>query len=297
MSAKTITKPKKTKTPKAEKKSGGGKKAARAKEKPAPWYRYALRFLLACIPGLIAGGLLWYSTRDKDFSEWFALRIQPLWQGSMGRLTSLFPFSVNEIVIYLAILAAVFFLVRDITRLCRGRQKKLWLYAWLKAAVLAGGILFLMSTVGSGVNFSRYTFAEKSGLSVEGGTVDELEALDVKAVEGILEVGVGLHLLGGASGLGRVASGAVDQDVDPSELFVDEVTGSLEGGLVEGAGADAEALDAELPRDGLSLGGVVGAAADDGEVDAGGGETACQGCAQHAEAAGDDAVASLEIVE
>ncbi|MBR4165684.1 MAG: DUF3810 family protein, partial [Lachnospiraceae bacterium] len=118
-----------------------------------------LRFLLALIPGAAAFALLKYSESHKDFSEWFALRVQPLWQGSMGRLTSLFPFSVNEIVIYLAILAAVYFLVRDITRLFRGTAKRLWFYAWLRDAVLIGGVLFLMSTVGSGVNFSRYTFA------------------------------------------------------------------------------------------------------------------------------------------
>ncbi len=42
-----------------------------------------------------------------------------------------------------------------------------------------------MSTVGSGVNFSRLTFAEKTGLSTAGGTVDELEALCRRMVEGV----------------------------------------------------------------------------------------------------------------
>ena len=181
MSAKTVTKPKKTKT---ETKPSGGKKV-RTGEKTAPWYVHAFRFLLALIPGAGAYALLKYSESHKNFSEWFALNVQPLWQGSMGRFTSLFPFSVNEVVIYLAILAAVFFLIRDITRLFKGTQKKLWLLYWLRTAVLVGGILFLMSTVGSGVNFSRYTFAEKSGLSTAGGTVDELEALCRRMVEGV----------------------------------------------------------------------------------------------------------------
>ena len=185
MSAKTVTKPKKTKTAKTDSKPAGGKKAARTEDAPKPWYVHAFRFLLAFIPGAAAFALLKYSESDKAFSEWFALNVQPLWQGSMGRLTSLFPFSVNEVVIYLAILAAVFFLIRDITRLFKGTAKHLWFLTWLRTAVLVGGILFLMSTVGSGVNFSRYTFAEKSGLSTEGGTVDELEALCRKMVEGV----------------------------------------------------------------------------------------------------------------
>ena len=177
MTEKKKTKPKKTESSK--------KKTRKTPEKPVPVHFLVLRFLLALIPGAAAFALLKYSESHKDFSEWFALRVQPLWQGFMGRFTSLFPFSVNEIVIYLAILAAVYFLVRDITRLFRGTAKRLWLYLWLRDAVLVGGILFLMSTVGSGVNFSRYTFAEKTGLSTAGGTVDELEALCREMVAGV----------------------------------------------------------------------------------------------------------------
>lgn len=177
MSEKKKTEPRKTESHK--------KKERKAPEKPVPAYILVLHFLLALIPGAAAFALLKYSESHKDFSEWFALHVQPLWQGSMGRLTSVFPFSVNEIVIYLAVIAAVYFLVRDITRLYKGTAKRLWLYRWLRVAVLIGGTLFLMSTVGSGVNFSRYTFAEKSGLSTAGGTVEELEALCREMVAGV----------------------------------------------------------------------------------------------------------------
>lgn len=177
MSEKKKTKPRKTESRK--------KKERKAPEKPVPAYILVLHFLLALIPGAAAFALLKYSESHKDFSEWFALHVQPLWQGSMGRLTSVFPFSVNEIVIYLAVIAAVYFLVRDITRLYKGTAKRLWLYRWLRVAVLISGTLFLMSTVGSGVNFSRYTFAEKSGLSTAGGTVEELEALCREMVAGV----------------------------------------------------------------------------------------------------------------
>ncbi len=177
MSEKKKTKPRKTESSK--------KKERKAPEKPVPAYILVLHFLLALIPGAAAFALLKYSESHKDFSEWFALHVQPLWQGSMGRLTSVFPFSVNEIVIYIAVIAAVYFLVRDITRLYKGTSKRLWLYRWSQTAVLIGGILFLMSTVGSGVNFSRYTFAEKSGLSTAGGTVEELEALCREMVAGV----------------------------------------------------------------------------------------------------------------
>ena len=175
MSAQKISKAKKT----------ANKQADTKLEKRTPWHVLLLWFVLAFIPGGIAFALLKYSESHKAFSEWFALHIQPLWQGSMGRLTSLFPFSVNEIVIYLALAAAVFFLIRDITRLFKGTAKRLWLFSWLRTAILVAGILFLMSTVGSGVNFSRLTFAEKTGLSTEGGTVDELEALCREMVAGV----------------------------------------------------------------------------------------------------------------
>lgn len=169
----------------SKKKTGRPKKTARRKGKKAPASVRAISLLPAALPGAAAFILLKYSESHKAFSEWFALHVQPLWQGLMGRLTSLFPFSVNEIVLYLAIPAAVYFLIRDITRLVKGTMKPRWLLSWLRVAILVGGILFLMSTVGSGVNFSRLTFAEKSGLSAAGGTADELETLCREMAAGV----------------------------------------------------------------------------------------------------------------
>ena len=136
---------------------------------------------------------------------------------------------------------------------------------------------------------------EQRALEVQ--VVDELESLHVEPVEALCEVGVGIHLLHGAGRLGRVASGAVDEDVYLAEFLVDEVPRLFEGGLVQGAGADAEALHAEFLRNLLALGGIVLAAADDCQVHPGFREAARQGHAQHAEAPGDDAVASFQVVE
>jgi len=119
---------------------------------------------------------------------------------------------------------------------------------------------------------------EKRTLEVK--VIDELEAFDVEPVESILELGVRLHLLRGTGRLRRITAGAVDQDVDLAEFLVDEVAGCFESSLVKGAGADAEALDPELLGDGLAPGGVVGAAADDGQVHPGLREAARQGHAQ-----------------
>ena len=80
MSAKTVTKPKKTKTAKPEA-VAAGRKAARAKNDPKPWYVHVFRFLLALIPGAAAYALLKYSESHRNFSEWFAMNVQPLWQG------------------------------------------------------------------------------------------------------------------------------------------------------------------------------------------------------------------------
>ncbi len=182
---KTVKKTRKKTAETAKTKNPREMRKAAKDARRAPWHVWIIRLLLAAIPGAAAFALLKYSESHKAFSEWFALHVQPLWEGSMGRLTSLFPFSVNEIVIYLAILAAVYFLIRDILRLFKTSAKPQWFLHWLRAALLVCGVLFLMSTVGSGVNFSRLTFAEKTGLSTAGGTVDELEALCRRMVEGV----------------------------------------------------------------------------------------------------------------
>ena len=77
MSEKKKTKPRKTESRK--------KKERKAPEKPVPAYILVLHFLLALIPGAAAFALLKYSESHKDFSEWFALHVQPLWQGSISQ--------------------------------------------------------------------------------------------------------------------------------------------------------------------------------------------------------------------
>ena len=131
-------------------------------------------WLLAFLPGLIAAALYVIAPRSKAFAEWYAEHIYPLWVGSMGRLTGIFPFSVNEIAIYILILLGFFWLIRDIVRVIRRREKKGWLGRWFRTVIAVAGCLALMFMIGCGINYNGRTFAQKYNMDISGGTKEEL---------------------------------------------------------------------------------------------------------------------------
>ncbi len=133
------------------------------------------KLLLALIPAAVATALHIISGRSKAFSEWFAQHIQPLWAGSMGRLCSLIPWSVNELALYILIPLAIVALIINIVRTYRRQHKHPnWFLRWLRCVFLIAGGLWLAANLGNGVNYNRMTFAEKSGLGTAGGTKEEL---------------------------------------------------------------------------------------------------------------------------
>lgn len=136
---------------------------------------------------------------------------------------------------------------------------------------------------------------EQGALEVE--VEDLVEACGVESVERVRRIVLPAHLLHLAGGFRGIASGAVDEHVDLPEFCMDAVTGRLQGLSVQCAGGNAEAFDAEFPGDGFAPGGVVRAAADDGEVDPGVGESPGERRPDHAEATGDHAVATFQVIE
>ena len=133
-----------------------------------------LGWFLTFLPALIGTGLYFLAARSKTFADWYADKIYPLWVGSMGRLTGLVPFSVNEMAIYLLILLGIIWVVRDLVRAFRKRVRKGWMGRWLRTVILAGGCRWLAFMIGCGVNYNGRTFAEKYNLDISGGTKEEL---------------------------------------------------------------------------------------------------------------------------
>ena len=120
----------------------------------------------------------------QNFAEWYA-RYPYHWLSlAINRVTGIFPFSLAEILLYLLIAAALFWLVFSIIQLIRkpdGRRKRL--LRFLMTPLCAASVLFFLFTFTCGINYSRCTFAQISGLPIQDSSVEELYELNVFLAE------------------------------------------------------------------------------------------------------------------
>ena len=81
--------------------------------------------------------------------------------------------------------------------------------------------------------FGKHHGSQKGTFEIE---VEHLvETSQIKTIECVRQIIPGAHLLNLAGSFRRVATRAVDKDVDLSEFLMDQIQGSLKGGLVQGA--------------------------------------------------------------
>ncbi len=131
----------------------------------------------ALLPAVLGTALYFLSGASRGFSDWYALHLYPLWVGTVGRIFGIFPFSVNELGIYILIALGLFWLVRDITRLIGRRVRSgAWL-RWLRIVLAFAGSMWLIFMLGCGINYNRTNFAEANGMPTAGGTKEELAQL------------------------------------------------------------------------------------------------------------------------
>jgi hypothetical protein len=108
----------------------------------------------------------------------YARGLYPLLSGAIGRLTGLLPFSLIEMLMYIAIVSAITFLAVKIRGIVQARGKRrdrlLRLLATI-AAILS--VWYFLSTILCGLNYHRQTFTDYSGLFVRASSVEELAAL------------------------------------------------------------------------------------------------------------------------
>lgn len=115
---------------------------------------------------------------SQVFSDWYAAYVYSFFVGTLGRLWSIFPFSVVELALYLGAL----FLLFSVVCLCvLVGQKKLHPGAAL-LTLLRGGLwiissLLLSFTLLAGINYQRQSFADAEGLVVVQSSREELVAL------------------------------------------------------------------------------------------------------------------------
>lgn len=117
---------------------------------------------------IILNLLAWNSSA---FCDWYVANIFPFWVGAYGRLTSLFPFSVGEVMLVAAAVSAVILIIVSIAAaICKiiyliQKKKKKKIPVWMRRYGFGMLILFTcVGTVMSGNCFVLYhcsTFPEK----------------------------------------------------------------------------------------------------------------------------------------
>ncbi len=148
---------------------------------PKPWtvrraLLRALPFLLLTPLGLL---LTWLSTLNADATErLWSTCIYPVLAQAVSAVTGLFPFSVAELIILLAIPALIVSIVVFAVRLVRGKGRRAVIAArylsTLLAIVSTGYFCFVLT---GGINYNRLTFSEYSGLEIRESSAEELTAL------------------------------------------------------------------------------------------------------------------------
>ena len=132
--------------------------------------------MLCLIP--LGALLLLLAQNVPGFAEGYAAAVYPVWSRGVNFVTSLLPFSLAEFLVYLAVPAALFFLIRFAARMIggKGRRGKLLKRFSVNVGCLLGVLLFFF-TVNCGINYHRDTFAQASGLPVEPSSEEELISL------------------------------------------------------------------------------------------------------------------------
>ena len=119
-----------------------------------------------------------------DFAEWYA-RYPYHWLSlAVNRVTGLLPFSLAEILLVLLIAVVLFWLIFGIVRLIRKREnRKKRLVRFLLTPLCALSVVWFLFVVTCGINYSRYTFSQVSGLPIRDSSVEELYELNVSLAQ------------------------------------------------------------------------------------------------------------------
>ena len=118
--------------------------------------------------------LLVIAKNNPDFAQWIAEGPYLVYAKILSTLTRWMPFSLMEILILILAVFLPVFLIVSIVVLIR-KKRGFWKFFLNLFCVLS--IVFAMFTFGCGTNYYRYTFAERSGLTLQKSTDEELAAL------------------------------------------------------------------------------------------------------------------------
>ena len=142
--------------------------------------KFPLSIQLCVALGLILGAVLLevIAVNSTAFSDWYRAHIYPIWVNTYGRLTSLFPFSVGEILIMIAVFGIPASLIALIALLIikKGKRKKVgkvfgYVYLWIVTFVV------VVQVNNCFVLYRTSNFAKTNGIPENQHTNEQLEML------------------------------------------------------------------------------------------------------------------------
>lgn len=138
------------------------------------WLYYTVpAFLLSLILTLLAKNV-------TGFAEWYSTSVYPLFVGTVGRISSVLPFSLCEILLYIVIILAAVGIVFTVIHFIKGKGRRKSLMMRVLAVVVCFAVsVFMVFTLFCGINYSRTPFSAVSGFTVETYTAQELADLCV----------------------------------------------------------------------------------------------------------------------
>ena len=131
-------------------------------------------------------GLTALAAAYPAFAEGYARTVYRVLSQGVNFLTSLLPFSLIEILLYLLIIGVLTYFAVGIARLIRNRENRgQRLFRFLITPLCALSVVYFAFVTGCGINYSRYTFAQVSGLPIQESSVEELYTLCLSLAEDV----------------------------------------------------------------------------------------------------------------
>ena len=119
------------------------------------------KWLYYTVPAFAVSLILILLAKNTDgFAEWYSTNIYPFFVGTVGRLSSLLPFSLCEILLYTVIVLAAVGAVFTVVRFIKGKGKRKQLMMNVLAVVLNFAVsVFFVFTLFCGINYNRTPFS------------------------------------------------------------------------------------------------------------------------------------------
>lgn len=148
--------------------------------------KYAIWFLSTFVPAILC---ILLSRFTDGFAEWYATTVYPIFVNVVARISSLFPFSVAEILIIALVLSVIAGIVLLIIKLVKskGRRRQVIVRA-VSLVMCAVSTLLMVFTLFCGINYQRLPFSAYSGLELRPSEKQEVYALIVLLSERLNEL-------------------------------------------------------------------------------------------------------------